>query len=65
MIAPDWQPETVDQRIERVIASIPELCPTCGGGGWIETDERDCGVMAVGYEPCPVCFELVTEGEPA
>lgn len=61
--SPEYVPETIDQRIERVIASIPDPCPNCGGGGYIETVGHDGDEWFADREPCPSCFELVTTGE--
>ena len=59
-ITPEWTPETIDQRIERVIASVPDLCPNCGGSGYIETIGHDGDEWFAEHELCPVCFELRT-----
>lgn len=62
-IAPEWIPETVDQRIERVIASIPEICPNCNGTGDVQIVGHDGDQWFAEHEPCPSCFELVSIGE--
>lgn len=61
--SPEYVPETVDQRIERVIASVPELCQTCMGSGFIETVGHDGDEWFAERESCPTCSGLVPVGE--